>query len=708
MQGNEFSGESGNVVQAGSVHGEIHFHGSRPSTLPGPRQLPAGTAVFINREPFLARLNGLLTAWLADDEKAAKPKAVVTAIGGAPGVGKTALALHWAHQVRRHFTDGDLYIDMRGYGSVPSLAEEQALDKFLRSLNVPPDLIPIDIDERAALYRSAVSGRRLLIVIDNVASARQVRRLLPGSEHCFVVITSRGSLSSLAAREGVTRVALDVLSPDDAISLLSEIIGDERVEREHSAAERIAGLCSYLPLALRVVAERASGRPYLPLADLVDELVDEQDRLDALASQEDDLISVRAVFSWSYRALSAEQQKIFRSIGLHPGSEFSATAIAALVGRSVAATDARLHELARVHLVQEVATRRYRTHDLLRAYSGERALRDDAQRTRTLAVRRVLYWYLLTANEARRTILPNSQSLNLMPLEEADIPSFGDVESAMNWYERERLNILDALRQAMDLGQYDIAWRLSAVADGFFEIRAYWTEWKEIHSEALNAAQTINDSLGEASIRRCLGDVCWRFDQPQEALQHYERGAAIAQAIGDPWIEGFSIRGSGLIYQEAGDHARAISCFEQALEIFRSSGNSRGIGMSMLSMGISRRGLGELTQAADNCESAVAAFRRIGDRWSIAWGLVPLGEIYLEMARLEQAQQQFEEAISICRDFGDRRSEASGLKQLGTVFRLQGDNTRARECWNQALVIFGDLEDSQADEIRNLISEITD
>lgn len=706
--GNEFSGESENVVQAGTVHGGVHFHGSRSAAFPVPRQLPGGTSVFINREPVLARLNGLLDAWLAGDGTAGPPTAAVSAIGGAPGVGKTALALHWAHQVRHRFPDGDLYVDMRGYGSAPSLTEEQALDLFLRSLSVPPGIIPVDIDERAALYRSVVSDKRILVVIDNVASVRQVRRLLPGSRRCFVVMTSRGSLSSLAAREGVTRVALDVLSPDDAISLLSEIIGDERVEREYDAAARIAGLCSYLPLALRIVAERASGRPYLSLTELVGELIGEQDRLDALASQEDELVNVRAVFSWSYRALPAEQQKIFRLIGLHPGSEFGTAAVAALAGIPAASADAQMQALVKVHLAQEVAARRYRTHDLLRAYSAERALREDGQRTRTLAVRRILYWYLLAANEARRAILPHSQSLTLMSLEGAEIPAFKDVASAMDWYERERLNILASLQQAMDLGQYDIAWRLPVVSDGFFELRSYWHEWRDIHGEALSAAQTINDALGEASVRRCLGDACWRFGEHQEALRHYERGAAIAHEIGDSWVEGFSTRGSGLIYQEMGEHAQAVPYFERALEIFQSSGNSRGAGMSMLSLGVSHRGLGELDRAAQECESAAGVFRQIEDRWSLAWGLGPLGEIYLDMSRLPQAKRQFEDAIVIFRDFGDRRSEASSLQQLGTVFHRQDDTAHARECWNKALEIFEDLEDPRANEVRNLLHDTTE
>jgi tetratricopeptide (TPR) repeat protein len=701
----DFSGEGEAVVQAGAVHGGVHFHGRKSRGFPVPRQLPSGTTAFINRESILAQLTRVLDGTSGAGTGTAPPTVVVTAIAGAPGVGKTALAVHWAHQVRDRFPDGDLYIDMQGYGTSSPLAEEQALDKFLRSLDIAPELIPIDIEERATLYRSVVSDKRLLILIDNVSSVRQVRRLLPGSRRCFVVITSRGSLSSLIAREGATRVTLDVLTPEDALRLLAEIIGDDRIDREPEVARHIAELCSYLPLALRVVAERAASRRYTSLAELAGELVSEQGRLDALAA-EDQLNNVRAVFSWSYRALSAEQQRVFRAIGLHAGAEFSTAALSALAGISLAVAGEQLQELAKVSLVQEVAPQRYKAHDLIRAYSAERAFREDQTRTRTLGVRRVLTWYLLSADAARHVILPNSQQLELTSSQGYYLPGFPSVEAAMSWYELERLNIISALQQAIDLGQYDIAWRLPAVSDGFFELRAYWREWKEIHTEALAAAQTINDALGEASALRCLGDACWRFGEHEEALRHYESGARIASSVGDPWIEGFSTRGSGLIYEEQGDFDRAMPYFERARQIFEASQNRRGIGMSLLSLGKSHRGLGDLPRAAEYGESAVGIFREIGDRWSLAWGLLPLGQIYLDMGQFDLAGRQFEESVSIFHDFGDRRSEATGLRQLGNILYLQGDAIRARELLASALEILESLGDPLADEVNDQLAAI--
>lgn len=697
---NEFSGEAESVIQAGTVYGGVHLYASKSPKFPPPRQLPGGAAKFVNRADSLGQLNALLASLSDDVSGLDSPAVVIPLIAGAPGVGKTTLALHWAHQARHRFPDGDLYIDMHGYGPEPSLTAGQALDSFLRSLNVIPELIPVNIDERAALYRSLIGDKKMLIVIDNAASAGQIRSLLPGSRRCVAVVTTRGSLASLVAREGATRVTLDVLSPDDAVRLFADVVGEERVENENAAALRIAELCSYLPLALRVVAERATGRPHTSLMELVGELVSEQNRLDALASEEDQLIDVRAVFSWSYRALPPEQQKLFRSIGLHPGSEFSSAAAAALVDQPASVVNYQLQQLAKVHLVQEVSTQRYSSHDLLRAYSAERCQHEERPRERTHAVRRMLNWYLLTADGARRVILPYSQALKFVLPENVSIPSLDNIESAMSWYEQERLNILAALQQAMDLGQYDLAWKLSAVSDGFFELRSYWQEWRDIHTEALAAAQIIGDDLGEASARRCLGDVCWRTGEYDAALAHYELGATIGHKIGDSWIEGFSIRGAGLIYQERQQISEAGRLFEQARSVFEEAGLTRGVGMSLLSLGKCYRSEGDLQSSVEFGERAISVFREISDRWSLAWGLIPLGEAYGEMRSFGRAIACLNEAAGIFATFADRRSEALTLRQLGTVCLHSGDAGRASECWTRAFNIFEELGDPNAADVR--------
>jgi tetratricopeptide (TPR) repeat protein len=698
---NRFIGESESVVQAATVHGGIHYHGASGLQFPPPHQLLAGVAGFVDRSPSLEKLNRLLLS-LTNGH----PTSVVAAITGPPGVGKTALAMHWAHEVRRQFPHGDLYIDMHGYGGGTPLSVEQALDAFLRSLNIDPEKIPIDLEERAALYRSMLGDKKMLIIIDNVASAKQIRRLLPGSDGCLAIVTSRSSLSSLVAREGATRVILDVLSPEDAIRLLAEIIGDERVESDQDAALSIARLCSYLPIALRVVAERVASQPYTALGEIVRELVSEQTRLDALASESDELTDVRAVFSWSYRILSPEQQKVFRLLGLHTGVDFGSSVAAALVDVAVSTAKQQLRELANVYLVQQLAPDRYRLHDLLRAYSVERSQREESQRERTHAMRRMMSWYLLSADAARRVILPYSHAITVVRPDRIPALTFDNVTDAMDWYEQERLNIISTLQQALDLGQYDIAWKLPVVSDGFFELRSYWLEWVKIHRDGLTAAEAVGDSLGRASNLLCLGDANWRIGVHEVALENYESSAAIARDMHDQWVEGFSLRGSGLIYQEQLRFGQSIDYFTRALAIFRQSGIHRGEGMALLSLGKSFAGLEQFEKSVSYCEAAIEIFRRIGDTWSQAWGILPLAYAYSETRAFEAAERSLREALAIFRQFNDRRSEALVLLSLGTVRSNLGNNVDALQHWTTALEIFEQLEDPHADDARAQILTI--
>jgi tetratricopeptide (TPR) repeat protein len=693
---NDFSGEANAVMQAGSVHGDVYLSTAR-RPFPPPRQLPLGPSAFVNRRVDIDRLDALLET-RAQRER--RPTAAVSMVTGAPGVGKTALALYWAHRVSSRFPDGALYVDMHGYGPGAVLVPEQALDLFLRALNVSADGIPDALDERAALFRSILDGKRVLVLIDNASSSTQVRHLLPASPECCAVVTSRSSLPSLVAREGAVRVTLDVLSAGESVQLLSELLGAPRTDAEPANALRIAELCGYLPLTLRIVAERAISRPRLSLAELIEELVSEQHRLDALALEEDELSDTRAVFSWSYQAVTPELRKVFRLLGTHSGPDIGVEAAAALTGSDALVVRRQLRTLADAHLLQEKAANRFHLHDLVRVYSVERAFAEDGQEERIKAVRRILTWYLLTADASRRAILPYSASFPLVPAGGiVVIEEFESGPAGMRWFDAERLNLRALLRQASELAQFDIVWKLAIAVSGYLELGAYWAEWEETVEMGLAAARTLGDRFGEAVSLSILGDAAWRGGRPDEAAERYERTAHIGHEMGVGWIEGFGLRGQGLINEERGHLGIAAELFEGALQVFRSSGFRRGEGMSLLSLGKCARANGDLPAALSNGVAAVEIFKEIGDTWTVAWGGLDLGMSYIAAGHLAEALTVLRTAVEIFDDFGDRRCQAQSLALLGDALR-DGEPRAAEDCWRRAADLYESLGDDQAGELR--------
>ncbi|GAA2457507.1 tetratricopeptide repeat protein [Streptomyces macrosporus] len=701
---NEFSGgEAGNVVQARTVHGGIHLTAPERRGFPPPRQLPLRPAGFVNRRADLDALDDVLGALLSGDGRGA---AVVSAVAGAPGVGKTALALHWAHGMRDRFPDGDLYVDMQGYGPGPALTPLRALDTFLRALDTPADSIPETVEERSALFRSLLAGKRVLVVIDNASSSAQVRPLIPADGECFTVVTSRSALPGLVAREGAARVTLDVLSPDESVELLSRFVGPAKVREEPTEALRLAELCGHLPIALRVVGERASNRPRLTLGELVAELEDEQARLDALASQEDELSDTRAAFSWSYRALDPDLRKAFRHLGLHPGPDIGVGAAAALIGCPIPVARRRLRALADVNLVQEVFTNRFRMHDLLRAYALERTAAEDRQDERSRAVRRGLTWYLLVTDMCRRSVLPHSAEVPLVPAHEVEIGApFGDSAEAWSWFDAERVNVLAALRQAADHGQLDIVWKLALAVSGPLELRSYWSDWENGLRMGLSAARTLGDAFGEAASLLVLGDASWRTGRLDDAFGQYRDASHIAHDIPVPWIEGFARRGMGLLEKERERYGEALDHFEAALRVFRDSGHRRGEGMSLLSMAECARLLGNPEKAVDHGERALRIFREIDDAWTLAWGRLAHAPGLVEVGRGDDAEACLERALDTFGAFGDRRSEAASLAALGDVCERLGKRDEARSHRAAAADLYEALSDPRHEEIRARLAE---
>jgi DNA-binding SARP family transcriptional activator len=476
-----------------------------------PRELPLSVPDFTGRSAQLQALTQLLYR----PGRQAPGAVAISAISGTAGVGKTALAVHWAHQVADRFADGQLYANLRGFDlSGNPAAPAEVVRGFLNALGMPPEHIPPTIAAQAALYRSLIAGRQMLIVLDNARDEQQVRPLLPASQASLVIITSRNQLTGLAVDGGAQLHSLDLLNQDEAVQLLTTRIGDPRAAAEPDAVGEIARLCAHLPLALAVTAARAAAQPRFLLTQLAAELRSASGRLDALDSG-DPTVSVRAVFSWSYQQLSNEAARLFRLLGLHPGLDISAPAAASLAGIGQAETARLLLELARDCLITEHAPGRYAVHDLLRACAADKAQECDSQPGRRAAIGRALDHYLHTAAHAAGLLRPDRQLVLAAPPSPGTCPERpGDHRQALAWFEAEHQVLLAAVAFAADTGAESHAWQLACAMTIYLYRRGYSSERVLVMGTALTAATRLDDAVGQAMSLRGLGSACATMGGP--------------------------------------------------------------------------------------------------------------------------------------------------------------------------------------------------
>jgi len=445
---------------------------------PVPEQLPAGVPDFVARERELSELDRLAGGWQGGPGAtpgAGQPSTAVTilAISGTAGVGKTALAVRWAHRVRGLFPDGQLYVNLRGYDPDQPVAPTDALARFLRALGVSGQDIPLDLDQRTVAYRTLLDRQRTLVVLDNAASVEQVRPLLPGSSSCAVVVTSRDSLAGLVALHGARRLDLDLLPPADAVDLLGRLIG-ARVLAESDAAAALADQCARLPLALRVAAELAAARPSASLSELVTELADQQDRLDLLDAGGDPRAAVQAVFSWSCQQLPADAAGAFRLLGLHPGADLDTRAAAALIATTVADARRLLDGLLRAHLVYSTGPARYGMHDLLRGYALRLTSTEDPDGVRQAALTRLYDHYLATATGAVNVRFGTGGPGRQHAAGAASVPAFPDPAAALAWLDAERATIVAVCGRVAGHGRPDHAIRLAAILFRYLHVGGHF------------------------------------------------------------------------------------------------------------------------------------------------------------------------------------------------------------------------------------------
>ncbi|MFD7685503.1 BTAD domain-containing putative transcriptional regulator [Streptomyces sp. NPDC059781] len=668
-----------------------------------PAQLPADLPAFVGRHAELQRIRALLP-----EDGSPPATLVISAIGGMGGIGKSALAVHWAHEVADRFPDGQLYINLRGFDPTGSvMTPDEAVRVFLDALGVPPQRIPGDFDAQVALYRSVLARRRVLVLLDNARDTEQVRPLLPGSPGSLVIVTSRSRLSGLIAGEGAHPLTLDQMTPTEAFDLLAARLGTDRLAEEPRAAGEIIARCGRLPLALAIVAAHAGVRPGFPLSAIAEEVRESHGSLDAFAGGDDITTDVRAVFSWSYKALSAPAARLFRLLGLHCGPDVSVPAVAALAGLPPRETRGLLGELTRAHLLTEHFPGRCTLHDLLRVYAAERARAEETARERDAAVERLLTWYLHTADATYPHITPNRRRIPLEPLPDGCRPLvFTTREEALEWCETERPNLVGAVHQAAGSGQPGIAWRLPAVLWGFFYLRSHTHEWLDTATTGLAAARAAHDRKGEAQALADRSAALRDSGRLEEAIGPLREAMAIFRDLGNAAGRTATVANLGDAYLQAGHLRKAVEYTRRGLAIARATGNVWSQGIALSNLGDAYQRLGRFDEAVDCLEQALAILRAHDNRWVEGITLDILGTVHRRLHRYDEAVEHYHQALKTHRDIGNRWGEGHTLGNLGDAQLGAGESEAARGSWLEALAILSECDHADAEKVRERLARL--
>ena len=695
-----------------------------------PAQLPLDVNGFTGRHAALSGLDLLVH----DDDADDRPQAVViTAIQGMPGIGKTSLAVHWAHRVARRFPDGQLFLDLGGHSQHGAVTVLDALGHMLRGLGVDGMQIPADEEGRAVVYRSVIAGRRVLIVLDNAASAEQVRPLIPGTSSCLVVVTSRNRLVGLVARDGARTIDLDVLSAGEAADLITTILGAERAAAEADALADLARLCAYLPLALRVAAADLAAR-HDSIASAVREL--SSDRLGTLTIDDDPRNAVQAAFELSFQRLSDDAKVTFRHLGFIEGPDVTTDAVAALLDRPADAARRLLRSLERANLIEGNRPGRYRLHDLLREYARILTATEDSETGRRDAVGRLLTWYLDQSRAAGHVLAPHRRSLGeLSPtVQPYAIISYPD---ALLWFEDERVNLIAAIRQAERSGYDEFTWELADALYDFLDLRNYHTDNVAIHQTgfaiatrhsntqacgymlqhlaliethrgryrdaidhalgALASFREAGDSYGESAPLTALTRIYLRLGRYPEALQAGQEALRIRQDIGDRHGEADTLGNLVLLSWRLCRYPDALRDGQRALAIWRETADQRGEGRSLSNIATIQALVGDNAKALATAAGALDIGQRIGDDYGIANALAVLSNTYRRLARYPEALDRAEQTLKIRQEIGDLPGEAAILVNEGEIYTESGWHDDALRCLQQALKIQRDIGDRRGE-----------
>jgi tetratricopeptide (TPR) repeat protein len=622
---------------------------------------------------------------------------VISAIDGMGGIGKSALAIHAAHQLADWFPDGQLYVNLQGAtpGAAP-LGPLEALGRMLRALGLDSAETPTDLEEASARFRSLAADRRLLLVLDNAHNAEQVRPLLPGSRTCGALVTSRQVLTTL---DGAHAVHLDILPAEAALELLGQIAGHQRVAAEPQAAARLLTWCGYLPLAIRIAGARLAARPTWPVWLLADRLADATRRLEELQIGD---LAVRASFTVGHQALSSsgdpDQETaahLFRLLGLLDGPDFGVQVAAALAGQLTAVAEAALERLVDVQLLQVGPLGRYRFHDLLRLFARERALAEEPRPEREAALNRALAWLLATARQADRLVRPGRLGVDAS---DAHALSFDDQDQALAWFDAERANLVAAVEQAAATPAISahVPGQLTEALTGFFYLRAHWSDWQRLSEVTLAHARVHDDLAGQARAHNDLATLAGRRFRMEETLAHLRSSLALHRQLGDRRGQAAAANNLGILHVDRHDYDQAAACYQESLALVTQLGDRYFQAVALNNLSDVYREQSRHDDAAACARRSLALSCEVGDRRLEGMALNNLGDVHCRQGRHDDAVTCYERSLDLLRQVGDQHGEGLDLDGLGEVHRLRGQQAAAVSYYEQSLAALrqvGELHD---------------
>jgi tetratricopeptide (TPR) repeat protein/transcriptional regulator with XRE-family HTH domain len=672
------------------------------STLPA--QLPADVRAFTARSAELGRLDELSPGARS---RAADATVAIAVLSGTAGIGKTALAVHWAQRERHRFPDGQLYVNLRGFdpsGSPVTAAE--AVRRFLDAFEVPPQQIPHSFDAQVDLYRSLLAGKRVLVVLDNARDAEQVRPLLPGGPGCMAIVTSRNRLSGLVA-ESAHPLTLDLLAPAEARELLVSRLGQDRVAAEPDAVDEIVRFCARLPLALAVVAARAAGHPGFRLDSLAAELRAARGSLDTFAGA-DRTTDARAVFSWSAHQLSPAAARLFRLLGLHPGPDITVPAAASLAGQAVPEVRRLLADLSEAHLVTEHTPGRFTFHDLLRAYAAEETHTVDTDDDRATAIHRLFDHYVHTAHTAARLLQPARDPLPLTPPLAGVTPEHPATHGeAIAWFIADHAVLLAVVEHATRTGADIHTWQLACTLPDFLDWHGHWHDGTAVLEAALDAARRLGDPHKEARVHHLIAGPYIHLNRTDDADTHLKHALDLYEECGDQAGQAHAHTSVALVLERQGRLGEALEHTEQALALFRAAGHEHGQARSLNNLGWAHAQLGDPAATLDYCQQALERYEELGSRHGQAMTWDSLGYGHQHLGDHDAALSCYQHALDLVRDIGNRWEEAVVLTHIGDTYAAMGDGGSADTAWRQALAIFEQFNHPNAERLRAKLRNLT-